>query len=124
MSLMDIANELVDRVRNGDGTQLLETIYAKDAESVEASSPEGEDRVSKGLDALRGKHAWWDEHMETHSMGVEGPFPHGDDKFAVIYDVDATNKQTKDRMKMREVAVYTVRNDKIAREEFFYTSGG
>ncbi|SHJ30620.1 Ketosteroid isomerase-related protein [Palleronia salina] len=124
MELMAVAKQLVERVRDGDGTRLLDEIYDEDARSIEAWSPEGQDRETRGLDALRGKHAWWDEHMETHAMEVEGPFPHGRDKFALIYQVDATDRSNDQRFQMREVAVYTVADGKITREEFFYDRPG
>jgi ketosteroid isomerase-like protein len=47
------------------------------------------------------------------------PFLHGDDRFAVIFDIDATEKATGQRMPMREVAVYHVADGRIVREEFF-----
>jgi ketosteroid isomerase-like protein len=57
--------------------------------------------------------------MEVHSAEVEGPFLHGDDRFAVIFDIDATDKASGQRMPMREVAVYHVADGRIVREEFF-----
>jgi ketosteroid isomerase-like protein len=69
---------------------------------------------------VRQKHAWWYGAFEVHDAGVEGPFPHGDDRFALIFDIDATNRATGERTRMKEVAVYHVRDGRIVREEFFY----
>ena len=35
-----------------------------------------------------------------------------------------TNKPSKSRFKMQEAGLYTVKNGKIVREEFFYSMGG
>ena len=43
---------------------------------------------------------------------------------ALIFDMDVTNKESGQRMQMREVGVYTVKNGKILREEFFYPPMG
>ena len=54
---------------------------------------------------------------------VAGPWPH-DDRFIVTYRYDVTNKPSGRRFMMEEAALYTVRDGKIAREEFFYSMGG
>ena len=57
-----------------------------------------------------------------HSEKTEGPYLHGDDRFAVIFEFDATNKHSGQRTQMKEVGVYTVDDGgKIVREEFYYT---
>ena len=73
----------------------------------------------KGLDAIRGKNQWWSENNEVHGATVDGPFL-GDDKFAVYYNYDATFKPTGKRNNMEEMALYTVKDGKIVREQFFY----
>ena len=51
---------------------------------------------------------------------VSDPMLHGPDRFAVIFELDATMKATGTREAMKEVALYTVKGGKIVREEFFY----
>jgi ketosteroid isomerase-like protein len=68
---------------------------------------------------VKGKGEWWLANHEIHSASVTGPWPHGD-RFVVGFQYDVTNKPSGKRMKMDEVGVYTVRNGKIVREEFFY----
>ena len=58
--------------------------------------------------------------MEVHSGSVEGQYLHGANRFAVIFEIDATDKSTNERTQMKELGVYTVRDAKIVREEFFY----
>ena len=40
------------------------------------------------------------------------------DRFVVQYDADVTDKNSKKRMQLSEVGVYTVKNGKIVQEEF------
>lgn len=121
MTLKDIAEKLVEGCKTGTDTANLDTLYHPDAVSVEAADYTGQGRETAGLDGIKGKHDWWEGAFETHSAKVEGPFLHGDDRFAVIFDVDATEKASGERMPMREVAVYHVADGKIVREEFFGT---
>jgi len=121
MTLKEIADALVDGCKTGKEAQNLEVLYAADAVSVEAADYTGQGRETAGLDGIRGKHAWWDSAFEMHSAEVEGPFLHGEDRFAVIFAVDATEKATGQRMPMREVGIYHVADGKIVREEFFGT---
>jgi ketosteroid isomerase-like protein len=119
MTLKEIAEALVDGCRTGKERENLDRLYHPDAVSVEAADYSGQGRETAGLDGIKGKHDWWDSAMEVHSAEVEGPFLHGDDRFAVIFDIDATDKASGQRMPMREVAVYHVADGRIVREEFF-----
>ena len=123
-TLHEVAAELVHNCKTGNEMAGLDTLYHPDAVSVEAGAPPGEDRVKTGLAAIKGKHAWWQDNFEMHGGDVDGPFPHGDDRFAVIFEVDATMKATGQRSRMREVAVYHVKDGLIVREEFYYAMGG
>ncbi len=121
MTLKDIADKLVDGCKSGQELANLPALYDANAVSVEAADYTGHGREITGLDAIRGKHAWWNDSFEVHSADVEGPFLHGDDRFAVIFQIDATEKASGQRMPMKEVAIYHVANGKIVREEFFGT---
>jgi hypothetical protein len=43
------------------------------------------------------------------------------DQFAVLYEMDFTQKSSGQRMQMSEVALFTVANGKIVQEEFLYS---
>jgi ketosteroid isomerase-like protein len=118
------AEKLVEYCRAGTTEKALDELYDPQAVSVEATPMPGmESPEMRGVEAIRGKHEWWDKTMEVHEERVEGPYLHGDDRFAVIFGFDATNRQNGDRMNMQEVAVYTVDDGgKIVREEFYYNS--
>jgi hypothetical protein len=55
--------------------------------------------------------------MEIHSFDAHDPFA-GHDRFVVQYHADVTDKNSKQRRKLSEVGVYTVKDGKIVREEF------
>ncbi|MFT7581722.1 MAG: hypothetical protein ACI9MR_003400 [Myxococcota bacterium] len=120
MSVSKIGDQLVSLCREGKNLEAVSSLYGSNAVSIEAAAPPGGERITKGLDAIKGKNKWWMENHEVHSSDVQGPFAHGQGKFAVLFDYDVTMKQSKQRMQMKEVAVYTVADDKITQEEFFY----
>ena len=72
-----------------------------------------------GIQAIRQKNEWWIANNQVHSSDVNGPFV-GEDQFAVQYTFDTTFKPTGKRARMTEMALYTVRDGKITREQFFY----
>jgi hypothetical protein len=118
-----LGNKLVAMCKEGQNVACVQELYADDVVSVEAADGPGGPRELVGKEAVAGKNTWWIENHEVHSAKVEGPFPHGTDQFAVLFDYDVTSKPMKQRMQMKEVAVYTVANGKIAREQFFYNMG-
>jgi ketosteroid isomerase-like protein len=114
-----IAEELVSFCRAGRNVDAINTLYSPDIVSVESMGNATMPREMKGLDAIRGKNQWWADNNEVHSATVDGPFL-GDDKFAVYYNYDVTFKPTGKRNNMEEMALYTVKDGKIAHEQFFY----
>ena len=119
-----VGADLVKLCQEGKGTEAIEKHYAPNIVSVEAAPSPGFDQVIEGKEAVLAKSKFWAENTEVHSNEVIGPFPHGDDKFAVIFKIDATMKQMGQRNKLEEVAVYTLKEGKIVREEFFYATPG
>jgi len=116
----EIGKKYVALCKEGKNEACLDELFAKDAVSVEAGGPPGMDRTAKGLEAIRAKGKWWIDNHTVHSAEVYGPYPH-DNRFAVRFVYDITNKPSGRRMTMDEVGLFTVENGKIVREEFFYT---
>jgi len=122
MTAKTVGERLVELVRQRKNMEAIDELYSKDVESVEAAAPpEGGERVSKGIDAVRGKNQWWAENHEVHGSEAKGLFPHGEGRFCVGYTYDVTFKPAGQRMQMEEVALYTVADGKIVKEEFFYS---
>ena len=119
-----VADELVSFCRAGRNADAINTLYSPDIVSVESMGNESMPREMKGIDAIRGKNQWWAENNEVHSAAVEGPFVGNEDKFAVYYNYDCTFKPTGQRNNMEEMALYTVKDGKIVREQFFYRTTG
>lgn len=119
MELKEIAAELVAGCRENRTRANLDALYSPDAVSVEASDM-GNGREARGLEAIKAKHDWWDSAMEVSGGSVSDPYLHGDDRFAVIFEVSGREKESGRTFDMREVAIYHVADGRIVREEFFY----
>ena len=111
MNTEQVAKKVVELVRKQAWYDALE-LYDNNVVSVEATTPE-----TRGKEGVRGKIDWWVNGMEVHSFKAGEPFV-AHDRFVVQYDADVTNKQSKQRQKLSEVGVYTVKGGKITREEF------
>ena len=122
--LKSIAEAFVANCRAGKEAEGLDTLYAADAVSAEAlPTPGSESGETHGLEGIKGKHAWWNSAMEMHESEVTGPFLFGEDRFAVVFRIDVTERESGNRTQMQEVGVYTVAGGKIVREEFYYHPG-
>ena len=124
-NVKEIGEKLVGLCREGRNMEALETLSSPDIVSVEAMGNPQMPAVMEGMKAVKGKGEWWEANHEIHRAEAKGPFPNGD-RFAVIFNYEVTPKQgpmAGQRMAMEEVALYTVKDGKIVREEFFYTMG-
>ena len=122
MTTQEIAKRYVELCQKGKSDVCLDELYAKDAVSIEAAAMPGMEKTVKGLDAIRGKSKSWNENNVVHSAEVNGPFPN-DNRFAVRFNFEVTNKPSGKRMKMDEIGLFTVDDGKITREEFVYPVG-
>ncbi len=122
MNTKEVAEKVIELVRKQAWHEALDTLYDKDIVSVEAGTQDGSSPELRGKDAVRGKIDWWLDAMEVHSFEANGPFV-AHDRFVVQYDADVTEKNSKKRMQLSEVGVYTVKNGKIVREEFLPFTG-
>ncbi len=128
MTTKEIADQLVALCRAGRNLEAVDTLLSADVVSVEARGDETMPAQMSGRDVIRGKNQWWIANHKIHSADVKGPFPNGD-RFTVIYNFVVTplaGPMAGRKVRMEEVALYTVSDGKITREEFFYdmTGGG
>ena len=117
MTTEEVAKRVVDLVRKQAWYEALDTLYDDNIVSVEAFSMSGSSPETRGKEAVRGKIDWWLNATEVHSFIADGPFV-AHDRFVVQYDADVTDQESKQRRKLSEVGVYTVKDGKIVREEF------
>jgi ketosteroid isomerase-like protein len=114
-----VAQELVSLCRAGRYVDAVDKLYSPDIVSVEPVGNEQMPAQMSGIKAIRGKNEWWLDNHEVHTGEVKGPFV-GEDQFAVHYTFETTFKPTGERKRHTEMALYTVKDGKIVREQFFY----
>ncbi|HKO53256.1 MAG TPA: nuclear transport factor 2 family protein [Polyangiaceae bacterium] len=123
MTTFEVAKKYVELCRAHQDHIALETLFSPDAVSIEAAPIPGMPLETKGRTAIAEKGKKWQENHEVHSAKVDGPWPNGN-RFIVRFSYDVTNKPSGRRMQMDEAGLLTVENDKIVREEFFYSIEG
>ncbi len=118
--LITLGREFVQAMREGRGIGHVEDLYAENAQSVEAVVPPGRDvRIAKGRDAIKAKRESWAATHEIHRLDADGPYVHPPHQFGVRFEAEVTQKETGKKMTLREIAIYSVEDGKIVREEFF-----
>jgi len=117
MNTEEVAKKVVELTRKQAFKEAIDTLYDKDIVSVEARTMDGSSPETRGIEGVRGKTEWFEQNMEVHSFKSSEPYV-AHDRFVVQYDADVTDKNSKKRMPLSEVSVYTVKNGKIVREEF------
>ena len=122
---LEVGKQLVELCRAYKYVEAVEQLYADDIVSVEAMDM-GTGRTMTGKVAVLKKNQWWVENHEFHGGEADGPWPH-DDRFIVHFKLDVTAKagpMNGKRTTIEEAALYTVKDGKIVKEEFFYSMGG
>ncbi len=119
MSTAEVAKGLVDLIRQRKHMEAINKYYSDGIVSVESTEAPGMPAEMKGIDAIKGKNKWFFDNHELHGEEVNGPFV-GENQFAIEYKMDATQKGSGKKIRMEEMALYTVENGKIVRERFYY----
>ena len=122
MTTLEVGKKLVELCKQGKNQEAMETLYSPDIVSVEAAAMPGLPAEVRGRDAVFAKGKWWNDNLMIHSATTEGPWPNGD-RFVVRFSYDVTHKPSSRRFTMDEAALFTVKDGKIVREEFFYVTG-
>jgi SnoaL-like domain len=120
MNTEEVAKKVVELCRKQAWNEAIDLLYADDIVSVEARTMDGSSPETRGIQGVREKVEWWTTNMEVHGAKVGEPFV-SHDRFVVPFDLDVTDKNSKKRMQMSEVGVYTVKDGKITHEQFFPT---
>ncbi len=118
--LIKVGQAFVHAMRNRHGIAHVDDTYAENAESIEAVAPPGRDlRIAKGRDAIKAKREDWAATHDIHELDADGPYVHPPNRFGVRFKAEVTQKATGRKLTLREIAIYTLEDNKIIREEFF-----
>lgn len=119
MTTQEVANRFVEICRTGNYELAQKELYAQDIISVE---PEGvPNRTVQGMEALAQKGKKFQEMTEKiHKSEVSDPVV-AENFFSCSMKLNMTMKGMPGPIDMDEVCIYTVKNGKITKEEFFYT---
>jgi len=118
MTTAEVANKLVELCRQGKIDEVQETLFADNAQSIEANEMMGP-KVVTGLEAIKAKSAAFQAGVEEfHGATISDPIVAGN-SFAITWAMDATFKG-RGRMTIEEVCAYQVKDGKITVEQFFY----
>lgn len=122
-TIVSIANDIVEHCNTGDHNADYVEYDGKiwDKHFAEGwTSIEGDGKVYTGRDEVSAKYREWQKGVTVHDCQVEGPFI-GKSGFSIIFDLDMESKDGSfPRMRMKEVANYTVEGGKVVKEEFCY----
>ncbi len=120
MSVRTVAAKFMDLCSAGKHFDFMHGFYAPEMVSVEGNGAEtvGKAAVIRKSEIFQGNNA-------IESQDLRGPFFCGDaeassGKFAVYTAIEFTPKAGGPRARHEEVGLYTVKNDVVTREEFFY----
>lgn len=125
-STLEVGKKLVELCRQHKYLEAVDTLYSPDIVSIEVRGDTNMPARMEGIKAVRGKSEWWVANHEIHGGDVRGPFPHGD-RFIAHFTIDTTPKtgpMAGKRMTFEEAGLYTVKDGKVVKEEFFYDMGG
>lgn len=111
-SAAEVGASLVQLFNRGKSSEVEKLWHHKKIESIE-----GDGSVFLGKKGVDEKNAWWHGAFESHNAVAEGPFV-GATGFSVHFTMEVSPRGGGERMKMREIGVYTVEKGKIVREEF------
>ncbi|MFO7764103.1 MAG: nuclear transport factor 2 family protein [Wenzhouxiangellaceae bacterium] len=95
-----------------------EKYWADDVVSIEPRAlPDGTDGECRGIEAVREKNLRWCSTHGIEDLSIDGPFVTGD-RFALFADMLIAHAGR--RRPHSEIAVFAVRDGRIAEERFFY----
>ncbi len=119
-SAVDVAREFTAMLRAGQFEAAGERYWASDVISIEPADLPGGIRASvAGIDAARIKCAARFGTALAGESEIDGPCVTGD-QFALFLDLVTLDPVSGKRRSLTEIALYTVRGDRIAEERHFY----
>jgi hypothetical protein len=116
MDTRQVAQRLVELCRQKNYVQAVDELYADDASGREDYAGEGE---MNGKPAIREASVNWLATYDLPEHQVDAPLFCGDG-FAVRFTGRMVKKDGTGAHPYEEIGIYTVKNGKIVRQEFFY----
>jgi hypothetical protein len=123
-TVKEVAEGLADLCRQARFHEALNRYYSPDIVSVESAELGAFGKEQRGIDAIRAKTVWWEDNNEVNGVRVTGPFlgdANAPDQFALHFVFEITRKPSGQRVTFPEIGLYTVKDGKVVREEFFYS---
>lgn len=121
MGTFEVGASLVELCSKGRFMEAIDLYYSDNVESIEGHSYGGIEKRTCGIEAVRLKNRTWIDSSKLNSCEVQGPFvSEGSNQFGICFTMDVTDKRTGKRVKGSEFGLYTVENERIVREEFFF----
>ena len=126
MSVRTVAERFMELCGQGKHFEFMHAFYGPEMVSVEG---DGREFIGKG--PVIHKSEVFQGNNTIHSQDLRGPFFCGDanassGRFGVYTSIEFSPKAGTgggERVTHEEVGLYTVKNDTITREEFFYNDG-
>jgi hypothetical protein len=120
MSVRTIAEKYMELCGEGKHFEFMRNYYGPEMVSVE-----GDGREFAGKEKVIHKSEVFQDNNTIHTQDLRGPFFCGDadagsGKFGVYAAIEFSPKGGGQRVRHEEVGLYTVNNDAVTREEFFY----
>ncbi len=120
MTIDRLANDFAHLLLTGKPVQAAEKYWADDIVRIEpARLPEGKPRQATGYAASLAKLLEWIEESDAAELVIDGPFVTGN-VFALFLDMEIAVPGTGSREPFSEIAIFTVRDQKIIEERYFY----
>jgi hypothetical protein len=118
MSTQTVATRLAELCRQGKFEAAQKELFAEDAVSIEPRQTPEFAKETKGLRAIIEKGHKFESMVEAvHGCTASAPLIAGN-AFALTLGMDVTMKG-RGRVKLEEVCVYEVKEDKVVSEQFF-----
>jgi ketosteroid isomerase-like protein len=122
MDIHEIAERCIGYWEAREWFEAFEKLYSNDAVNVEPTNWHDRASVVAGKEAIIEKYRWVTEQLLIeHSIKCSEPYFFGGDRFIVSMENEVTPRQTGKRIRFTEVGLYTVKDGRVIKEEFFYS---
>jgi len=119
MTTQEVANRYVELCRAGKSQQAVTELFSPDIVSVEAEG--APNRIVTGFEAIAEKSKRFQSMIESVNTNVVTDPTVAENFFSCAMLMNVNMKGVPVPVQMDEICVYTVKEGKIVREEFFYT---